>query len=379
MVWRLDRHRRHAPDRHLLRLPRHSPGPDRDRRPRPWLVQRRDRSRYRLHADLRADGPCPGPVTPRGPVCPRRPSARLLGAPPPSPPRAAQHQLDRHRADHPRSLLGDPHRIEPEFSRPWSAAPRPLPRPAGQRSQVAGGGGALDPVRPGTGDRDRGGRAEPSRRRPSRCTRPNPGALMEALLEVTDLRVVSSRRGGSQEIVRGVSFEVREGESVALVGESGSGKSLTMLAVMGLLGPGLSSPSGDVRFSGHELRGMPESRLRQLRGAEMAMIYQDPMTSLNPMMRIGDQVAESLTAHGAGGKEAALRARKELARVGIPDPDRTARAYPHEFSGGMRQRAMIATALVTEPKLLIADEPTTALDVTIQEQILALVRERQRS
>jgi len=201
---------------------------------------------------------------------------------------------------------------------------------------------------------------------------------MEALLEVTDLRVVSSRRGGSQEIVRGVSFEVREGESVALVGESGSGKSLTMLAVMGLLGPGLSSPSGDVRFSGHELRGMPESRLRQLRGAEMAMIYQDPMTSLNPMMRIGDQVAESLTAHGVGGKEAALRARKELARVGIPDPDRTARAYPHEFSGGMRQRAMIATALVTEPKLLIADEPTTALDVTIQEQILALIRERQR-
>ncbi|HEY4889174.1 MAG TPA: ABC transporter ATP-binding protein [Candidatus Dormibacteraeota bacterium] len=201
---------------------------------------------------------------------------------------------------------------------------------------------------------------------------------MEALLEVTDLRVVSSRRGGSQEIVRGVSFEVREGESVALVGESGSGKSLTMLAVMGLLGPGLSSPSGDVRFSGHELRGMPESRLRQLRGAEMAMIYQDPMTSLNPMMRIGDQVAESLTAHGVGGKEAALRARKELARVGIPDPDRTARAYPHEFSGGMRQRAMIATALVTGPKLLIADEPTTALDVTIQEQILALIRERQR-
>jgi oligopeptide/dipeptide ABC transporter ATP-binding protein len=201
---------------------------------------------------------------------------------------------------------------------------------------------------------------------------------MEPLLEVTDLRVVSSRRGGSQEIVRGVSFEVREGESVALVGESGSGKSLTMLAVMGLLGPGLSSPSGDVRFSGHELRGMPESRLRQLRGAEMAMIYQDPMTSLNPMMRIGDQVAESLTAHGVGGKEAAFRARKELARVGIPDPDRTARAYPHEFSGGMRQRAMIATALVTGPKLLIADEPTTALDVTIQEQILALIRERQR-
>jgi oligopeptide/dipeptide ABC transporter ATP-binding protein len=201
---------------------------------------------------------------------------------------------------------------------------------------------------------------------------------MEPLLEVRDLRVVSSRRGGSQEIVRGVSFAVRQGESVALVGESGSGKSLTMLAVMGLLGPGLSSPSGEVRFGGRELRGMSESRLRQLRGAEMAMIYQDPMTSLNPMMRIGDQVAESLTAHGIGEREAALRARKELARVGIPDPDRTARAYPHEFSGGMRQRAMIATALVTGPKLLIADEPTTALDVTIQQQILALVRERQR-
>jgi oligopeptide/dipeptide ABC transporter ATP-binding protein len=202
---------------------------------------------------------------------------------------------------------------------------------------------------------------------------------MEPLLKVSDLRVVSSGHGGSQEIVRGVSFEVREGESVALVGESGSGKSLTMLAVMGLLGPGLSSPTGEVRFSGRELRGMPEGELRRLRGAEMSMIYQDPMTSLNPMMRIGDQVAETLTAHGTRGAEATSRARKELARVGIPDPDRTARSYPHEFSGGMRQRAMIATALVAGPRLLIADEPTTALDVTIQQQILALVRERQRS
>ena len=202
---------------------------------------------------------------------------------------------------------------------------------------------------------------------------------MEALLAVRDLRVVANRhRRQQQEIVRGVSFEVREGESVGLVGESGSGKSLTMLAVMGLLGPGLGSPSGEVRFAGSELRGMPESRLRQLRGAEMAMIYQDPMTSLNPMMRIGDQVAESLTAHGVGAREAGLRAREELARVGIPDPERTARAYPHEFSGGMRQRAMIATALVNQPRLLIADEPTTALDVTIQQQILALVRQRQR-
>jgi oligopeptide/dipeptide ABC transporter ATP-binding protein len=202
---------------------------------------------------------------------------------------------------------------------------------------------------------------------------------MEPLLVVSDLRVVSNGRDGRQEIVRGVSFEVREGESVALVGESGSGKSLTMLAVMGLLGPGLSSPTGEVRFGGRELRGMPEGELRRLRGAEISMIYQDPMTSLNPMMRIGDQVAETLTAHGTGGAEATRRARKELTRVGIPDPDRTARSYPHEFSGGMRQRAMIATALVAGPRLLIADEPTTALDVTIQQQILALVRERQRS
>lgn len=202
---------------------------------------------------------------------------------------------------------------------------------------------------------------------------------MNPLLSVSDLRVVSTGHGGSQEIVRGVSFGVREGESVALVGESGSGKSLTMLAVMGLLGPGLSSPTGEVRFEGRELRGMPEGELRRLRGAEISMIYQDPMTSLNPMMRIGDQVAETLTAHGIGGSEASTRARKELARVGIPDPDRTARSYPHEFSGGMRQRAMIATALVAGPRLLIADEPTTALDVTIQQQILALVRERQRS
>jgi oligopeptide/dipeptide ABC transporter ATP-binding protein len=202
---------------------------------------------------------------------------------------------------------------------------------------------------------------------------------MAPLLSVTDLTVAAVRGGRVQRIVHEVSFSVEEGEAVALVGESGSGKSLTALAVMGLLPSGLRVASGEVRFAGEDLLSAPERRLRELRGSALAMVYQDPMTSLNPMLRIGDQVAETLTAHGVPAVEAERRARAELARVGIPDPQRTARAYPHEFSGGMRQRALIATALVGGPRLLIADEPTTALDVTIQQQILALVQERRRS
>ena len=201
---------------------------------------------------------------------------------------------------------------------------------------------------------------------------------MTSLLRVSGLTVAAVRRGRAEPIVREVSFEVGESEAVAVVGESGSGKSLTALAVIGLLPPGLAVTGGEVRFGGEDLLMVPERRLRVLRGSALAMIYQDPMTSLNPLMRIGDQVAETLTAHGVPAADAERQARSELGRVGIPDPQRTARSYPHEFSGGMRQRALIATALIGNPRLLIADEPTTALDVTIQQQILALVHQRRR-
>ena len=198
---------------------------------------------------------------------------------------------------------------------------------------------------------------------------------MEPLLELVDLRV-SARTGRTDlEIVHGIDLAVPAGQTVAVVGESGSGKSLTMLAVMGLLAEPLHVSGGAVRLGGRELTGLPERDLRAIRGNDLAMIYQDPMTSLNPLMRVGDQVIEAMTAHGVAKPKARQRMLDLLARVGIPDPVRTAKAYPHEFSGGMRQRIMIACALAMRPRLLIADEPTTALDVTIQQQILALVDE----
>ncbi|MFD0579067.1 ABC transporter ATP-binding protein [Dactylosporangium darangshiense] len=197
---------------------------------------------------------------------------------------------------------------------------------------------------------------------------------MTDLLELDGLRVSA----GSREIVHGVDLSIPAGQTIAVVGESGSGKSLSMLAVMGLLSPPLRVTGGTVRLAGRELTGLPERGMRAIRGSEVAMVYQDPMTSLNPLMRVGDQVVEAMTAHGVAKAEATRRMLELLARVGIPDPKRTARAYPHEFSGGMRQRVMIACALAMRPRLLIADEPTTALDVTIQQQILALVDELRR-
>lgn len=199
-----------------------------------------------------------------------------------------------------------------------------------------------------------------------------------ALLEVEDLAVAARSRRADLEIVHGVGFRVMPGETVAIVGETGSGKSLTMLALMRLLSPPLGITRGRIGFDGRDLAVLPEHQMRDLRGSQIAMIYQDPMTSLNPLMRIGAQVAEAMTAHGIAKSEARRRSLELLARVEIPDPERTARSYPHEFSGGMRQRAMIAIALAMRPKLLIADEPTTALDVTIQQQILALVNELRR-
>jgi oligopeptide/dipeptide ABC transporter ATP-binding protein len=201
--------------------------------------------------------------------------------------------------------------------------------------------------------------------------------VTDTLLSVRDLEVGVDRRRGIQPIIRQVSFEVAAGEAVGIVGETGSGKTLTMLAVMRLLPQQVRLTGGEIRFDGRELTRLGGRELRRLRGRELAMIYQDPATSLNPLMTVGDQIAEAMTAHGVPRGQARARVREALEQVGIPDPDRTRRSYPHQFSGGMRQRVMIAAALVLSPKLLIADEPTTALDVTIQQQILALVRRLQ--
>jgi oligopeptide/dipeptide ABC transporter ATP-binding protein len=198
------------------------------------------------------------------------------------------------------------------------------------------------------------------------------------LLEVRGLTVVARSRRGDLEIVHGIDLAAAPGEAVGVVGESGSGKSLTMLAIMRLLWEPLAIGRGSIRFDGEELTTLPETRMRRLRGDRLAMVYQDPMTSLNPLMRIGDQVTEAMTAHGVSRDVAKGRSLELLARVELPDPQRAAHAYPHELSGGMRQRAVIAMALAMSPRLLIADEPTTALDVTIQRQILAVVNQLRR-
>jgi oligopeptide/dipeptide ABC transporter ATP-binding protein len=209
-------------------------------------------------------------------------------------------------------------------------------------------------------------------------TSPGPRSpLPGGLLEVRDLTVAAGRRRPG-EIVHGIDLTLRRGETIGVVGESGSGKSVTMLALMRLLGDPLRITHGAVRFQGRDLTALPEPEMRSLRGREIAMVYQDPMTSLNPLMRVGDQVLEALRVHGVDADAARARCLELFTRVGIPDPERTTRSYPHEFSGGMRQRVVIAMALALRPTLLIADEPTTALDVTIQQQILALVAELQR-
>jgi oligopeptide/dipeptide ABC transporter ATP-binding protein len=198
------------------------------------------------------------------------------------------------------------------------------------------------------------------------------------VLSVRGLTTVLHLRGGPVQVVRGVDLEVLPGETVALVGESGCGKTMTMLSVMGLHPqPPAEIVSGEVIFGGVDLLRISEQQRRSVRGARMAMVYQDPMTSLNPLMRVGHQIAEVLTAHGRSRREARERTLEVLAEVGIPQPRRAVDAYPHEFSGGMRQRVVIAMALALRPQMLIADEPTTALDVTIQQQIIALVTELQ--
>ena len=192
------------------------------------------------------------------------------------------------------------------------------------------------------------------------------------LLQVENLATHFHTRAGVVKAVDGVSFSLRKGEVMGLVGESGSGKSVTGFSLLGLIDPPGAIASGSVRFDGQELVGMAPSQLRRLRGKRMAMVFQDPATTLNPVITIGEQMRMALEAHGVTGAERTReRSVTVLTRVGIPDAVRRLSAYPHEFSGGMRQRVAIAIALLHDPELLIADEPTTALDVSIQAQILA--------
>lgn len=195
-----------------------------------------------------------------------------------------------------------------------------------------------------------------------------------ALLVVENLSVAFSGLRGPVEVVRNVSFSVEPAEVVAVVGESGSGKSVTALAVMDLLGAGGRITSGQIDFESKDLAGLSQSERHAIRGRDMAMIFQEPGACLNPLFRVGFQIAETLVAHGICGlAEAEQRAAKLMQQVGIPAALERTRDYPHQFSGGMKQRIMIAMALACGPRLLIADEPTTALDVTIQAQILNLI------
>ena len=198
----------------------------------------------------------------------------------------------------------------------------------------------------------------------------------QPLLDVRDLRVSFRTRRGSVTVVDGLSFSVSPGEILGVVGESGSGKSVSMLAVLRLLTSPNVTVEGQVHFRGRDLLALPDKEMRAVRGREIAMVFQDPMTALTPVYTVGWQIAEQIRAHEkVSRKEAHARAVSLLSDVGIPDAASRAHAYPHEFSGGMRQRAVIAMALSCGPALLIADEPTTALDVTVQAQILDLMRE----
>lgn len=201
---------------------------------------------------------------------------------------------------------------------------------------------------------------------------------MQELLKISDLQVTFAGESGPLPAVDGLDLSLPPGKVMGLVGESGSGKTMTALAVMGLLPSAGRVSRGEILYKGESLLSLPPARLRGLRGREMAMIFQEPMTSLNPVFRVGEQIAEGIMAHGEANKLQAMeRAVEALAKVGIPDPANRAKAFPHQLSGGMRQRVMIAMALAMDPHLLFADEPTTALDVTIQAQILSLLNKLQ--
>jgi oligopeptide/dipeptide ABC transporter ATP-binding protein len=198
--------------------------------------------------------------------------------------------------------------------------------------------------------------------------------MSDNVLEVRDLHVQIATRRGVVRAVDGISLEVPRGEAVGLVGESGSGKSMTLRAMLGVLPAEARVTSGQILLDGVDLAPMSNSDLNRIRGPKMSMIFQEPMSALNPVMRVGRQIAEGPEVHlGYSRSRAAERALELMRRVGIPDPERRFRAYPHEFSGGMRQRVMIAIALSCDPEIILCDEPTTALDVTIQDQILRLL------
>ncbi len=203
---------------------------------------------------------------------------------------------------------------------------------------------------------------------------------MPHLLEVQNLRTHFPTRGGLVKAVDDVSFYIKEGELLGLVGESGSGKSITALSVMRLIAEPGKIVAGSIKFNGEELTTADDDRMREIRGNDIAMIFQDPMTSLNPVYTVGEQIAEALRLHRKLDRKAAwASAIESMEEVSIPSPERRANDYPHQLSGGMRQRVMIAMALACDPELLIADEPTTALDVTIQAQILELLDELRRT
>lgn len=205
--------------------------------------------------------------------------------------------------------------------------------------------------------------------------------MSKTILEVKDLKINFKTYAGLVRAVRGVNFDLKEGETLAIVGESGSGKSVTSNALMKLIPqpPGIYE-SGQILFNGRDLVPLTDKEMSKVRGNEIAMIFQDPMTSLNPTMKVGRQITEVILQHKKVSKaDAKKRAIELLTQVGIPFPEKRYNQYPHEFSGGMRQRVVIAIALAADPKLLIADEPTTALDVTIQAQILELMKEIQKN
>src|SRR6201991_663887 len=198
--------------------------------------------------------------------------------------------------------------------------------------------------------------------------------MSETILKVDDLRVSFATEDGVVQAVGGVSFDLAAGEVLAIVGESGCGKSVTAQTLTGLTQASNARITGSVNYRGREINGQTDNQLRDIRGEQIAMVFQDPMSALNPVYRVGDQITEMIRAHrDVPKKEAKDKAIELLRSVGIPNPDRRARLYPHEFSGGMRQRVMIAMALALDPDVLIPDEPTTALDVTVQAQILRLL------
>ena len=199
---------------------------------------------------------------------------------------------------------------------------------------------------------------------------------MPPLLDIRDLSIAFRTQAGASPVVHNINLSIAPGEVLGLVGESGSGKSATSLAILRLLAPNAVT-TGEILFNGEDLLTLPEEKMRAHRGRSIAMIFQEPMTALNPVMRIGDQIAEAVRAHHPHITRAELRARvlEAMHQVALPDAEKRLRDYPHQFSGGQRQRILIAMAIVNKPRLLIADEPTTALDVTVQAQILTLLRD----